>query len=409
MNLLSIITLAITVATFILVIISLNKKKDDRDLEILLKQNNETRKELMQMLDNERVSISSQLAQFDSHMNSALSNVENKNEGLSKQVYVQLEKIREDNDRRLDIMRNTVDEKLTVTLNTRLNESFKIVSDQLESVHTSLGEMKSLSTGVGDLNRLLGNIKTRGVWGELQAENILSEILVPAQWEKNIITRKGSNCRVEYAIKLPGKKGDVVYLPIDAKFPKEDYERIQKFTEENNKEGIDSSIKALSVRIIDEAKSISSKYIDPPNTTDFAILFLPLEGLYAEVLNIPGLFDLLISKYKVVISGPTTFSALINSLQLGFKTLTLEKRSEEVWNVLSAVKTEFERFGSQVEKVQQRLNQATNSIENLGTRTRVMSRKLHDVESLQEDKKEAPSLKNDDAITMVENELESGD
>jgi len=383
MNLLSIITLAITVATFILVIISLNKKKDDRDLEILLKQNNETRKELLQMLDNERVSISSQLSQFDSHMNSALSNVENRNENLSKQVYVQLEKIREDNDRRLDIMRNTVDEKLTVTLNTRLNESFKIVSDQLESVHTSLGEMKSLSTGVGDLSRLLGNIKTRGIWGELQAENILSEILVPSQWEKNIITRKGSNCRVEYAIKLPGKVGDVVYLPIDAKFPKEDYERIQKFTLENNKEGIDSSIKALSVRIIDEAKSISSKYIDPPNTTDFAILFLPLEGLYAEVLNIPGLFDLLISKYKVVISGPTTFSALINSLQLGFKTLTLEKRSEEVWNVLSAVKTEFERFGSQVEKVQQRLNQATNSIDNLGTRTRVMSRKLNDVERLE--------------------------
>ena len=383
MNLLSIITLAITVATFILVIISLNKKKDDRDLEILLKQNNETRKELLQMLDNERVSISSQLSQFDSHMNSALSNVENRNENLSKQVYVQLEKIREDNDRRLDIMRNTVDEKLTVTLNTRLNESFKIVSDQLESVHTSLGEMKSLSTGVGDLSRLLGNIKTRGIWGELQAENILSEILVPSQWEKNIITRKGSNCRVEYAIKLPGKVGDVVYLPIDAKFPKEDYERIQKFTSENNKEGIDSSIKALSVRIIDEAKSISSKYIDPPNTTDFAILFLPLEGLYAEVLNIPGLFDLLISKYKVVISGPTTFSALINSLQLGFKTLTLEKRSEEVWNVLSAVKTEFERFGSQVEKVQQRLNQATNSIDNLGTRTRVMSRKLNDVERLE--------------------------
>jgi len=383
MNLLSIITLAITVATFILVIISLNKKKDDRDLEILLKQNNETRKELLQMLDNERVSISSQLSQFDSHMNSALSNVENRNENLSKQVYVQLEKIREDNDRRLDIMRNTVDEKLTVTLNTRLNESFKIVSDQLESVHTSLGEMKSLSTGVGDLSRLLGNIKTRGIWGELQAENILSEILVPSQWEKNIITRKGSNCRVEYAIKLPGKVGDVVYLPIDAKFPKEDYERIQKFTAENNKEGIDSSIKALSVRIIDEAKSISSKYIDPPNTTDFAILFLPLEGLYAEVLNIPGLFDLLISKYKVVISGPTTFSALINSLQLGFKTLTLEKRSEEVWNVLSAVKTEFERFGSQVEKVQQRLNQATNSIDNLGTRTRVMSRKLNDVERLE--------------------------
>ena len=213
----------------IVVVISTSKKKDSRDLEILLKQNGETRKELTQMLDNERANLSSQLAQFDSHMNLALSNVENKNENLSKQVYVQLEKIREDNDKRLDIMRNTVDEKLTVTLNTRLNESFKMVSDQLESVHTSLGEMKSLSSGVGDLSRLLGNIKTRGTWGELQAENILSEILIPSQWEKNVITRKGSNCRVEYAIKLPGKKEDVVYLPIDAKFPKEDYERIQKF------------------------------------------------------------------------------------------------------------------------------------------------------------------------------------
>jgi DNA recombination protein RmuC len=353
----------------------------------------------MQMLENERSSLSNQIASFDSHLNLSLSNIENKNENLSKQVYQQLEKIREDNEKRLDVMRKTVDEKLTVTLNTRLNESFKLVSDQLESVHTSLGEMKSLSSGVGDLTRLLGNIKTRGTWGELQAENILSEILVSSQWEKNVITRRGSNFRVEYAVKLPGKGDGVVYLPIDAKFPKEDYERLQKYSLENNKEGIESSIKALAIRIEEEAKDISKKYVDPPNTTDFAILFLPLEGLYAEVLNIPGCFDKLISKYRVVISGPTTFSALINSLQLGFKTLALEKSSEEVWKVLSSIKTEFYRFNEQVEKVQSKLNQATSSLEHLGTRARVMNRKLKDVE-VQKDELPTPLDDSFDELDM---------
>lgn len=389
MNLLTIIILIISLITLSIVIITSRKKEDNRDLEIILKQNNETRKELMQMLENERSSLSNQIASFDSHLNLSLSNIENKNENLSKQVYQQLEKIREDNEKRLDVMRKTVDEKLTVTLNTRLNESFKLVSDQLESVHTSLGEMKSLSSGVGDLTRLLGNIKTRGTWGELQAENILSEILVSSQWEKNVITRSGSNYRVEYAIKLPGKGDGVVYLPIDAKFPKEDYERLQKYSLENNKEGIEISLKALAIRIEEEAKEISKKYIDPPNTTDFAILFLPLEGLYAEVLNIPGCFEKLISKYRVVISGPTTFSALINSLQLGFKTLALEKSSEEVWKVLSSIKTEFYRFNEQVEKVQSKLNQATSSLDHLGTRARVMNRKLKDVE-VQKDELSTP-------------------
>ncbi|MBK5200581.1 MAG: DNA recombination protein RmuC [Spirochaetaceae bacterium] len=389
MNLLTIIILIISLITLSIVIITSRKKEDNRDLEIILKQNNETRKELMQMLENERSSLSNQIASFDSHLNLSLSNIENKNENLSKQVYQQLEKIREDNEKRLDVMRKTVDEKLTVTLNTRLNESFKLVSDQLESVHTSLGEMKSLSSGVGDLTRLLGNIKTRGTWGELQAENILSEILVSSQWEKNVITRSGSNYRVEYAIKLPGKGDGVVYLPIDAKFPKEDYERLQKYSLENNKEGIEISLKALAIRIEEEAKEISKKYIDPPNTTDFAILFLPLEGLYAEVLNIPGCFEKLISKYRVVISGPTTFSALINSLQLGFKTLALEKSSEEVWKVLSSIKTEFYRFNEQVEKVQSKLNQATSSLDHLGTRARVMNRKLKDV-GVQKDELSTP-------------------
>ena len=408
MNSLNIITLIISLVTLTVVIITATKKKDNRDLEILLNQNNETRKELLQMLDSERSNLSTQLAQFDLHLNSSLSNVESKNENLSKQVYVQLERIREDNEKHLDSMRSTVDEKLTTTLNTRLNESFKMVSDQLESVHTSLGEMKSLSAGVGDLSRLLGNIKTRGTWGEMQAENILSDILIDSQWDKNVITRKGSTSRVEFAIKLPGKGDGTVYLPIDAKFPKEDYERIQKYSEENNKVGLDASIKALAIRIEDEAKMIFSKYLDPPHTTEFAILFLPLEGLYAEVLNIPGLFDLLISKYKIVLSGPTTFSALINSLQLGFKTLAMEKRSEEVWSVLSSIKTEFERFGSQVDKVQQRLNQATTSMESLGTRTRVLNRKLKTVDSDLPDENISLSQGDGDA-DEIDDDLEGGD
>ncbi len=408
MNSLNIITLIISLVTLTVVIITATKKKDNRDLEILLNQNNETRKELLQMLDSERSNLSTQLAQFDLHLNSSLSNVESKNENLSKQVYVQLERIREDNEKHLDSMRSTVDEKLTTTLNTRLNESFKMVSDQLESVHTSLGEMKSLSAGVGDLSRLLGNIKTRGTWGEMQAENILSDILIDSQWDKNVITRKGSTFRVEFAIKLPGKGDGTVYLPIDAKFPKEDYERIQKYSEENNKVGLDASIKALAIRIEDEAKMIFSKYLDPPHTTEFAILFLPLEGLYAEVLNIPGLFDLLISKYKIVLSGPTTFSALINSLQLGFKTLAMEKRSEEVWSVLSSIKTEFERFGSQVDKVQQRLNQATTSMESLGTRTRVLNRKLKTVDSDLPDENISLSQGDGDA-DEIDDDLEGGD
>lgn len=454
MNIINIITILISLITLILVVISLTKKEDSRDLEILLKQNNETRTELLHMLESERSNLSSQLQSFDSHLNSqlsnshlasdnllkqnnetrkellqildgerinlssqlqlfdkhlkeSLSNVEIKNENLSKQVYAQLERIREDNEKRLDLMRNTVDEKLTTTLNTKLNESFKIVSDQLESVHTSLGEMKSLSAGVGDLSRLLGNIKTRGTWGEMQAENILSEILISSQWEKNVATRKGSTARVEFAIKLPGKGDGTVYLPIDAKFPKEDYERIQKSSLENDKRALESSIKALAIRIEDEAKMISSKYLDPPHTTEFAILFLPLEGLYAEVLNIPGLFDLLISKYKIIVSGPTTFSALINSLQLGFKTLALEKRSEEVWSVLSSIKSEFDRFGGQIDKVQQRLNQATTSMERLGTRTRVLNRKLRTVETdLPDDNKTLSDL---DRALEDDDDLESCD
>ncbi len=266
---------------------------------------------------------------------------------------------------------------MTTTLNTRLGESFKVVSDQLEVVHHSLGEMKELANDVGNLSRILMNIKIRGTWGEYQLENILEQILIPSQWTKNVITRKSTNNRVEFAVILPGKGDSPIYLPIDAKFPKEDYERLQEYQEKGEKDNIIQAKKALAMRLQAEAKDIHQKYIDPPNTTEFGILFLPVEGLYAEVLNINGLIDSIQRDYKVVISGPTTFAALLNSLQMGFKTLAIEKRSEEVWKVLSSVKSEFQRFSNQIEQVQQKLNQASTSIDKLGTRTRVMNKKLN--------------------------------
>lgn len=360
-----------------------NKNKiqnDDSYLNLVLSQNNETRKELFQILENQRKGLSDQIQSFDQRLMSSLENVEHKNDKLTTNVNAQLDKIREDNEKRLESIRLTVDQKLTTTLNTRLGESFKVVSDQLEVVHHSLGEMKELANDVGNLSRILMNIKIRGTWGEYQLENILEQILIPSQWTKNVITRKTTNNRVEFAVILPGKGDSPIYLPIDAKFPKEDYERLQEYQEKGEKENIIQAKKALALRLQAEAKDIHNKYIDPPNTTEFGILFLPVEGLYAEVLNINGLIDSIQRDYKVVISGPTTFAALLNSLQMGFKTLAIEKRSEEVWKVLSSVKTEFQRFSTQIEQVQQKLNQASTSIDKLGTRTRVMNKRLNLVE-----------------------------
>jgi len=357
-----------------------NKNKsqtDDSYLNLVLNQNNETRKELFQILENQRKGLSDQIQSFDQRLMTSLENVEHKNDKLTTNVNSQLDKIREDNEKRLESIRLTVDQKLTTTLNTRLGESFKVVSDQLEVVHHSLGEMKELANDVGNLSRILMNIKIRGTWGEYQLENILEQILIPSQWTKNVITRKSTNNRVEFAVILPGKGDSPIYLPIDAKFPKEDYERLQDYQEKGEKDNIIQAKKALAMRLQAEAKDIHQKYIDPPNTTEFGILFLPVEGLYAEVLNINGLIDSIQRDYKVVISGPTTFAALLNSLQMGFKTLAIEKRSEEVWKVLSSVKSEFQRFSNQIEQVQQKLNQASTSIDKLGTRTRVMNKKLN--------------------------------
>ena len=303
-----------------------------------------------------------------------------------------LKNIREDNDKQLGEMRRTVDEKLQTTLEKRLGESFKQVSERLEQVHKGLGEMKSIASGVGDLKKVLSNVKTRGVLGEYQLGNILEQILTPEQYAMNVSTKKGSQAHVEFAIKLPGKSsGEEVWMPVDSKFPIEPYESLLAAYDVGEKDQIEAAQKIL-IRLVESfAREISEKYIDPPHTTDFGIMFLPVESLYAEVLRHPGLFETLQRKYKITVTGPTTLSALLNSLQMGFRTLAVQKRSSEVWNVLGAVKAEFGLFGEHLERVRKQLDTAAGSLEKLQTtRTNVMERKLRNVETL--DPSESPSV-----------------
>ncbi len=286
---------------------------------------------------------------------------------------------------KLEKMRETVDEKLHKTLEERLGQSFKIVSERLEAVQKGLGEMQNLANGVGDLKKVLDNVKTRGTLGEIQLGNILEQIMAPEQYEANVKTKRGSNDHVEYAIKLPGKddEGKEVYLPVDAKFPQEAYIRLQTAYESNDISAIESATRDMVASIKSFAATIHNKYIDPPYTTDFGIMFLPIEGLYAEVVRQPDLIALLQRKYKIIITGPTTFAAMLNSLQMGFKTLAIQKRSSEVWQVLGAVKTEFSKFGGVLEKAQKKINEANKEIDTLvGTRTRMMLSKLKKVEEL---------------------------
>ena len=296
---------------------------------------------------------------------------------------------------RLEKMRETVDEKLHKTLEERLGKSFETVTQQLLQVQKGLGEMQHLASGVGDLKKVLSNVKTRGILGEIQLGNILEQILSPEQYDSNVKTKKGSDALVEFAIKLPGKDANDsgVYLPIDAKFPQEDYIRLQTAYDAGDSVAIDASIKALVQSVKRFAKDISSKYIDPPNTTDFGIMFLPVEGLFAEVVRQPDLITILQRDYKIVITGPTTLAAMLNSLQMGFKTLAIQKRSSEVWNVLSSVKKEFTTFGGVLEKAQKKLNEANNEIETLvTTRSRMMLSKLRNVEQLEEQILEKPPV-----------------
>jgi len=317
-----------------------------------------------------------------------LAELTEKNETKMEQVRLtvesKLENIQKDNSEKLEKMRQTVEEKLENTLEKRLGEKFKLVRDWLEQVNKGLGEMQNLASGVGDLKKVLTNVKSRGTWGEVQLNNLIEQILVPEQYELNVCTKKGSSERVEFAIKIPSKdeKIDYIWLPIDAKFPVEDYQKLVEAQENTDIEMIDKLGKALEARIKGEAKDIKDKYIDPPYTTDFAILFLPIEGLYAEVVRRAGLVEFLQSNYRVVISGPTTIAALLNSLQMGFKTLAIEKRTSEVWEILGIVKKEFGTFGDILEKTHKKLQEATNNIETATTKTRSIERKLNKVQAL---------------------------
>jgi len=286
---------------------------------------------------------------------------------------------------KLEKMRETVDEKLHKTLEERLGQSFQIVSERLEAVQKGLGEMQNLANGVGDLKKVLSNVKTRGVLGEIQLGNILEQIMAPEQYCANVKTKQNSNDHVEFAIRLPGKddQGKEVYMPIDAKFPQEDYVRLQTAYDLGDAAGIESANKALSQSIKKFAKDIRDKYIDPPYTTDFGIMFLPIEGLFAEIVRQPELVAFLQREYKIIVTGPTTLAAMLNSLQMGFKTLAIQKRSSEVWQILGAVKTEFGKFGEVLEKAQKKINEANKEIDVLvGTRTRMMLSRLKNVEGL---------------------------
>lgn len=295
----------------------------------------------------------------------------------------QLASIQKDSAEKLEQMRKTVDDKLHATLEERLGQSFKLVTDKLEAVHRGLGEMQNLASGVGDLKRVLTNVKTRGTWGEFQLEALIEQIFTPEQYEKNIITRPGATERVEIAIRLPGRDGDQpVWLPIDAKFPIEDYQRLLDAQEQADTAMVEEAAKSLESRIRGEAKKIKEKYIEPPHTTDFAVMYLPTEGLYAEVLRRPGLAESLQRDHRVVVTGPTNTAAMLNSLQMGFRTLAIEKRSSEVWALLGGVKTEFEKFGGVIAETEKKLQEAANKFTAVGVRTRAIQRKLKDVQAL---------------------------
>jgi len=303
-------------------------------------------------------------------------------ETLRGAVEQRLERLQQDNAAKLEQMRQTVDEKLQSTLEKRLSESFRQVSERLELVHKGLGEMQTLAAGVGDLKRVLSNVKTRGVFGETQLAALLEQVMAPEQYEKNVATRPGSSARVEFAVKLPGRDDVPVLLPIDAKFPIEDYQRLQAAQEAGDKAALEMAEKALEARVKLEAKTIAEKYVEPPHTTDFALLYLPFEGLFGEVLRRPGLFDHIQRQFRVTICGPTNLLAYLNSLQMGFRTLAIQQRSSEVWKVLGTVKSEFGKFAEVLANTKRQLQTVANTIDQAEVRTRQIERKLKDVEVL---------------------------
>jgi len=348
------------------------------------------RTELGMTLNQFTQTLQNQLANIANLQNERLSTLTQTNElrleAVRASVEQRLDVLRSDNAQKLEQMRATVDEKLHATLEQRLGESFKLVSDRLEQVHRGLGEMQTLAVGVGDLKRVLTNVKSRGGWGEVQLASLLEEMLTPAQYERNVATRPGSRERVEFAIKFPGRADDgpPCWLPIDCKFPLEDFQRLQEAIERADVAAVETSRKALETFFRSAAKDIRDKYIQPPFTTDFAILFVPTEGLYAEAVSRAGLADILQRDHRVMLAGPMNLAAMLNSLQLGFRTLAIEQRSSEVWKRLGIVKTEFAKFGEVLAATKKKLEQASSSIGDAEMRSRVIARQLRDVEALPE-------------------------
>jgi len=366
-----IILLLIINSTFIYI------SKSSIDVEGQFQKN---REETNKISRENREELTVTLDKFENKVNKNLKEIQ-------ETIVKELKDIRNDNTKQLDKMRETVDQKLQETLEKKIGESFNQVRKQLDAVHKGLGEMQTIAAGVGDLKKVLSNVKTKGVFGEYQLGNILEQILTPDQYGNNVATNPDYNGSVEYAVKMPGKdKDSTLWLPIDSKFPTESYETLLDAYESADKDTVDSARKRL-IRTVDGfAKDISTKYISVPNTTDFAIMFLPIEGLFAEILREPGIMETLRSKYKIALTGPTTLSALLNSLQMGFRTLSVQESSSKVWNILSAVKSEFSTFGNYLSKVQTQLKLASSSLENLQeTRTRAMDRKLKNVESIELD------------------------
>ena len=360
------------------------------------KRSHELREEVSGSLDKTAQTLSTTVGQLGNVQKQQLESVttqvqalvetnQQRLEGLRATISEQLGEMREANEKKLEEMRRTVDEKLQGTLEKRLGESFQQVREQLDAVHKGLGQMQSLATGVGDLKNFLTNVKARGTWAEYQLEAILEQVLTPEQFDRNVATRENSSERVEFAIRLPGRSddpNDCVWLPIDSKFPQEDYIRLTEAAKSADTEAVAQSTRELMRSVKQSAKTIAEKYLNPPHTTDFAVLYLPTEGLYAEVLRQPGMVSQLQQDYRVVVSGPTTIAALLNSLRLGFRSLAIEQQASEVWQVLAAVKTEFGKFGEVLDKVKKQLATASNTIDQTQTRTRAMARRLRKVEQL---------------------------
>jgi len=418
--------LAVLVALNLVLLLRLSGRKSSADAEQAVreelrdgreeaaKRSHELREEVSGSLSKTAQTLSSTVGQLGNVQKQQLEGVttqvqalietnQQRLDGLRATISEQLNEMREANEKKLEEMRRTVDEKLQGTLEKRLGESFKLVSERLDAVHKGLGEMQNLATGVGDLKNVLTNVKVRGTWAEYQLEAILEQVLTPDQFDRNVATRKDSSERVEFAIRLPGRSddpNDCVWLPIDSKFPQEDYLRLSEAANSADAEAVALSTRELLRSITQSAKTIAEKYLNPPQTTDFAVLYLPTEGLYAEVLRQPGLVSQLQQDYRVMVSGPTTIAALLNSLRLGFRSLAIEQQASEVWQVLGAVKTEFGRFGDVLAKVKKQLATASNTIENTERRTRAMARTLREVEQL-------PGAKSDELLELLpEDELE---